>query len=134
MDKHLEHYEALVLLCPIVQLVNAKCFPKVPGRMGLLVTLFLISVNVYNRVEAPSQRGMSFIEIWILGTQLPILIALLEYGVILAIKKKSKNSSELDMLNLSKAEDVQKFDNGALIFSIVYFVLFQVTYWTIALT
>ena len=29
----------------------------VPGRLGLLVTLFLIFANVYNSVEGPTSRG-----------------------------------------------------------------------------
>ena len=56
----------------------------VPGRMGLLVTLFLISSNVYNSVTAPSDRGFSYLEIWLIGVQGPIVLAILEYGIILA--------------------------------------------------
>ena len=49
----------------------------VPGRMGLLVTLFLISSNVYNSLDAPQGRGFSFIEIWLVGAQGPIILALI---------------------------------------------------------
>ena len=64
--------------------------------MGMIVTLYLISANVYNSVEAPSGRGFSPIEIWMLGTQIPILLALFEYGFVLYLKKidmKTKNNS-----------------------------------------
>ena len=50
--------------------------------MGMIVTLYLISENVYNSVEAPRNRGFSYIEIWMLGSQFPILLALFEYGSI----------------------------------------------------
>ena len=30
---------------------------QVPGRMGMLVTLYLISANVYNSLDAPASRG-----------------------------------------------------------------------------
>ena len=33
---------------------------QVPGRMGMVVTIFLISVNVYNSVEAPPGRGFRY--------------------------------------------------------------------------
>ena len=60
---------------------------KVPGRMGMIVTLYLISANVYNSVEAPNDRGFSYIELWMVGTQIPILLALCEYGFVLYLKK-----------------------------------------------
>ena len=41
----------------------------VPGRMGLLVTLFLISSNVYNSLDAPQARGFSYTEVWLIGAQ-----------------------------------------------------------------
>ena len=64
---------------------------KVPGRLGLLVTLYLIATNVYNSVEAPQDRGFSYIELWMVGMQLPILLAIIEYGIILAFTKRPDN-------------------------------------------
>ena len=64
--------------------------------MGMILTLYLISANVYNSVEAPSGRGFSPIEMWMLGTQIPILLALFEYGFVLYLKKidmKTANTS-----------------------------------------
>ena len=51
--------------------------------MGLTVTLFLISFNVYNSVEAPPNRGLSYVDIWMLGMCFPILMAIVEYSIIL---------------------------------------------------
>ena len=63
----------------------------------MILTLYLISANVYNSVEAPSGRGFSPIEMWMLGTQIPILLALFEYGFVLYLKKiidmKTANTS-----------------------------------------
>ena len=42
--------------------------------MGLLVTLYLISANVYNSVSAPPGRGFSYIELWAVGMQIPLLL------------------------------------------------------------
>ena len=44
--------------------------------MGMIVTLYLISTNVYNSVEAPKIRGFSYIETWMIGTQIPILVSI----------------------------------------------------------
>jgi hypothetical protein len=45
-------------------------------------------------VEAPKGRGFSYIEIWMVGTQFPILLALSEYGLILCLKKSEKKLSK----------------------------------------
>ena len=96
---------------------------KVPGRMGMIVTLFLISANVYNSVEAPNGRGFSYIEIWMIGTQIPILLALLEYGFILHMKKMSKNNLD---------ESIKKLDYVTMIFSFIYFIIFAISYFIVA--
>ena len=62
--------------------------------MGMIMTLFLISANVYNSVEAPEDSGFSYIEIWMVGTQFPILLALCQYGYVLYMKKVDKESSK----------------------------------------
>ena len=53
----------------------------------MLIMLYLIQINSYNSVSAPPKRGFSTIEIWFVGMQAPILLATLEYGCILAMKK-----------------------------------------------
>ena len=58
------------------------------------MTLYLISANVYNSVDAPKVRGFSYIEIWIFGSQFPISLALIEYGFVLYLKKVAKKANE----------------------------------------
>ena len=74
--------------------------------MGMIVMLYLISANVYIAVEAPPTRGLSYIEVWMLGTQAPILLALFEYGFILLLKKVTKKitSNENQDINHNDAE------------------------------
>ena len=60
---------------------------SISGRMGMLITHYLIQMNTYNSVKAPPKRGFSSIEEWFVGMQAPILIAILEYGILLALKK-----------------------------------------------
>ena len=67
---------------------------QVPGRMGMLVTLYLMLINSHNSVEAPSGRGFSNIEVWFIGTQAPIAFGIIEYGAILSLKRFSKFSDQ----------------------------------------
>ena len=96
----------------------------VPGRLGLLVTLFLIFANVYNSVEGPTSRGFSFIEIWMLGMQMPILMGIFEYAALLAMKKYKK----FDQMA------AKKIDKWTFIGSTIYMVIFIILYWVAALT
>ena len=87
--------------------------------MGLLVTLFLISANVYNSVEAPIHRGFSYIDVWMLGTQFPILLALCEYGLILYWKKMNQKSDET----------IKLLDFATMLFSLSFSIVFGMFYW-----
>ena len=69
--------------------------------MGLLVTLHLISSNVYNSLNAPQKRGFSYIEVWMIGAQGVILMALLEYGFILAWKKYLSTNTSINPIKIS---------------------------------
>ena len=90
----------------------------IPGRIGLTVTLFLISSNVYASVNAPSTRGFSYIEIWIIGSQIPIVFALCEYGCILAVMKYWNHSGETKCIDLY-----------SLLFTAVFYTFFNLYYW-----
>ena len=100
--------------------------------MGMIVTLYLISANVYNSVDAPKNRGFSYIEIWMFGTQFPILIALLEYGFVLLLKKVIKLSDENETKIFE--EKITKLDLATLIFSFFTFMIFASIYWIVAFT
>ena len=100
--------------------------------MGMIVTLYLISTNVYNSVDAPKNRGFSYIEIWMLGTQFPILLALLEYGFVLCYKKVVKIADKNEAKNLE--EKIRKLDLVTMIVSFCVFMMFALIYWIVALT
>ena len=69
--------------------------------MAMIVTLYLISCIVYNAVDAPKDRGFSNIEVWMLGTQFPILLALFEYGFVLYLKRHTKREqNQVEIMNL----------------------------------
>ena len=105
--------------------------------MGMIVMLYLISANVYNTVGAPLTRGFSYVEVWILGIQAPILLALFEYGFILHLKKvaKKKTTDEIQNFNHDDSEPdlddkIKKLDYATMIFSFVSTSAFIFIYWT----
>ena len=69
----------------------------VPGRMALLITLFLVLVNIFNNVNtnSPKAEGLTAIEIWMLACILFVFGALVVYAVVLYLKqKKSLDASQ----------------------------------------
>ena len=100
--------------------------------MGMVVTLYLISANVYNSVDAPRTREFGYIEIWMFGSQFPILLALLEYGFVLYLKKVVKISDGNETKKFDKK--IKMLDMGSMIFSICCFMIFASVYWIVALT
>ena len=98
-------------------------FLKVPGRMGLLITISLIAWNVYGSTKAPPSRGFSKIESWITGVQCPIIFAILEYSCILAVKRTQfKANKDLEKI-------ICLIDLISLIFSLIVFIIFNFIYW-----
>ena len=65
------------------------CVPKenVPGRLGTLVTLYLLLINVYRGLQVPPSVGFGYIDFWFLLIQVPVLLAIVEYGFILVWDK-----------------------------------------------
>jgi len=65
----------------------------VPGRMTLLITLFLVLVNIFNNVttNSPKAEGLTAIEIWMLVCILFVFGALIVYAVILYLKQKMRH-------------------------------------------
>jgi hypothetical protein len=98
--------------------------------MGMIVTLYLISANVYNSVDAPKNRGFSYIEIWMLGSQVPILVALLEYVFYLKKVVKISNQDEMKIFE----DKIKKLDLVTMIVSFCSFTMFASIYWIVTLT
>ena len=132
--------------------------------MAMIVTLYLISCIVYNAVDAPKDRGFSNIEVWMLGTQFPILLALFEYGFVLYLKRHTKRAqNQVEIMNLdpnqvqtltldqTTAHDknqvqtitpdgvelddrIKQLDSATMIFSFLFFTTFSLVYWITLLT
>ena len=103
----------------------------IPGRMGMLIMLYLIQINTYSSSKAPPHRGFSSIEVWFLAMQAPIVIAILEYGFLLAVKKFWPNNVEVKLkIFVSNKESLFKhIDFFTFIMSSLYFMVFNLYYW-----
>ena len=98
--------------------------------MGMIITLCLISFNVYNAVDAPPSRGFSYIEVWMVGMEIPIIMALLEYSLILGFKRCSQNKAFGKFEIRFKIDQLAaKIDTVSFIISMTYFILFSISYW-----
>ena len=97
----------------------------------MLVTLYLIVINVYASIEAPTGRGFSYIEVWFVGVQMPILIALLEYVCILVVMKL-RDDLQVDFLRrrILKNKTIAMADIVAFSLPGFYFFVFNICYWT----
>ena len=101
----------------------------VPGRMGMLVILFLIYTNIHGTLEGPSSRGFSYIEVWYVGMFTPIIMAITEYAIILAIMKyKTENDYETIVFGKTTLKRlIAHIDVASMCFSfsfMIFFVLF----------
>ena len=79
--------------CLVFNIVYRSHFPFViSGRMALLVTLFLVLVNIFNSVtgQAPKSEGLTAVETWVVMCILHVFCVLLEYAVILKIIQNEK--------------------------------------------
>ena len=111
---------------------------KAADRMAMVLTISLISSTIYVAIEAPPKRGMSYIEIWIIGMQIPTLVAIFETGFVLLKYRKQQNKQEtvqaIDINeNASKSIDIRLYDivTGGIL--IAYFLLFQIIFWSVTI-
>ena len=112
-----------------------------------MITLDLIATNTYNSVKAPPGRGFSYVEIWLLGVQIPILLAIVEYGILLTMKRVNKKKTEPNKIQVlyngsqttireRKIMDVDKIgktmDLWTFIISLSFIIIFNIVYWSAA--
>merc|ERR1719400_1042689 len=124
----------------------------IPGRMALLVTLFLVLVNIFNNVttNTPKAEGLTAIEAWMLACILFVFGALIEYAAILF--KKQRYVSGQHRMNIKivckdnfkyevqeravnavsvqqLAEEYWRIDKFFLISFPILFFVFNIIYW-----
>lgn len=77
----------------IVSWVSFLVKPEVvPGRMAMLVTLFLVLINIFNSVreQAPISSSLNAVDLYLVICIFFVFAALIEYAVILLLLKKRR--------------------------------------------
>ena len=59
----------------------------IPGRMGLLITLLLVLINLFNSIKDPPATSPSALDVWILSCIFFVTLALAAYASLLYLKK-----------------------------------------------
>ena len=101
-------------------------YEVVPGRMGLLITLFLVLVNLFISITTNSRitKSLTYISTWILACIIFVQGAVLEYGCILLFKHVAhKPVSDLGQ------KIIHRVDSFCLLMSIKLFAVFNFIYW-----
>ena len=92
--------------------------------LNKLIVIFTLLLNDFS--------GFSAIETWFIGTQSIILLAVLEYGVVLAMSMVWKPAMS-DFKLMGKIVDVpglfKIIDFSTFLVSLIIFVIFNISYW-----
>jgi len=161
MAKYVWNYHFPSGLFVMVSWVSFLVSPSVvPGRMGLLVTLFLVLTNMFNTIntESPTVEGLTSISIWLLSCIVFVAAAVTEYAGILYLKRNlecsppvtdselcsrtvTMNKDKFGLWVVSLADklpkteaDIAKLDKTALFIFSSSFIIFNMFYWSNMLT
>ena len=99
--------------------------------MGLLITLLLITFNVYGSISstlAPPKRGFSFIEVWMAAILFIMSFAILEYCFILVLIRMNNHLNMVKKPLLASTDKIAKIDFVSFVISLILFSCFVVFY------
>ena len=79
----------------------------VPGRMGMLMTVFLVLINILVGVKntSPTSNGLNSVDIFLVSCLVWVFAALLEYALVLIMNRKWAD------LNYTKGKSVEKIQD-----------------------
>ena len=125
---------------------------RVPGRVGLLVTIFLVLVNLFNGFKhtAPVSKNLNAMDVYMLGCIGLVFLALVEYAIIMVLEnpqtilqpKKEPiqtfpaQQNEMIKNGVAKAKKClcwNKLDSFSLFIFPILFILFNLSYCAIYL-
>ena len=139
-------------LLAIVSWVSFTIKPDVvPGRMGLLATIFLVLINIFNGAKsaAPSSTNLNALDLYLIVCIGQVFLALIEYAIILFISNTGVKSSFICNNETKKKDIIQpnhnngiiekqnhddvknKMDSVSIMIFPSFFILFNVIYWNI---
>ncbi|XP_023343176.1 gamma-aminobutyric acid receptor subunit pi [Eurytemora carolleeae] len=138
--KYLVNYYLPSGLFVLVSWVSFLIPPEiVPGRMTLLVTIFLVLINIFNNVtsNSPNVEGLTAISTWIITCILFVFGALTGYAAILYIKNRlTKQDFENNRAPKSgnwHGNELTYIDSAFVIIFPLLFVIFNCLYWPLSL-
>ena len=103
---------------------------KIAGRMILLVTIFLVLVNIFNTVttNSPKVQGLTAIGVWMLVCILFVFGALVEFAVVLFKHMRAANS-QYSTNSKQEIEEYAKMEKLFVIILPILFLIFNIIYW-----
>ena len=146
MQKYLYIYYLPSGLFVVVSWVGFLIPPEVvPGRMAMLITLFLVLINIFNIVtsNSPNVEGMTAIAAWMLVCIFFVFGALVGYAYLLWKKKKSclkrkksrkMSEEETKMRQILKEDYRSRVDDVFLVVFPIMFLVFNLIYWPMCLS
>ena len=103
----------------------------------------MIASNTYASVKGPINRGFSYIEIWMAGVEVSMLVAIIEYGIILTMKKPQKMKKNSSTIKVGDSKSVivedsldidgisRKMDLFTFFGSLAFIMFFNMGYWMV---
>lgn len=111
----------------------------IPGRMTMLVTLFLVLINIHNTIQtnSPKAEGFTAIKTWVIACIIFVFGAMLEYSAILLLLKLEKMecgpyAKVLARCSKRAASRSQRFTRADMTFFCLFpllFLIFNLIYW-----
>ena len=100
----------------IVSWVSFIVKPEVvPARMGLLVTIFLVLINIFNAAKgkAPISRNLNAVDLYLIVCIGLVFIALMEFAVVLFVNRRDeRKNNEEKKENVASSSDLDKSTTG----------------------
>ena len=119
--QHCTHFQTSFVIPPNV----------VPGRMGLLVTLVLVMINIFISMEIPNTDSYTSVSIWMIFCIIFICVAFWEYGFILMV-----NHYHYFFLNCTRKKKygnslmIAKVDSTFSLICMSLFLIFNIIFWS----
>jgi len=112
----------------VVSWISFLINPEViPGRMTLLITVFLVLINIFNTIQtnSPKADGLTAIEGWLIACIVFVFAALVEYtGILLKMKMRKLTGIK------RKKDNYAITDLAFFVFFPILFTIFNVLYWS----
>ena len=96
----------------IVSWVSFIIRPEVvPGRIGLLVTIFLVLVNIFNGVktDAPVSHSLNAVDLYLVVCIGHVFLVLAEYAIVLFLEAKKSPCDRSQKFTAPKQDQLKRF-------------------------